>query len=233
MKSTLSLLIIGLIIGLLITAQFKTPRQRILNPVEPFSSLSSTREDLIAKVTVLKDALKSRRSENDALQTQLKQNKKSAEGLVEQFNELKQKVGLTELVSRGVVVSLADSSLAGELSIDSIVHAADLRDIVNTLWNAGAQAISINDERMVANTSIDSIVNIVLVNNTRITSPFVVKAVGDPKILAESVESTNNLNDLYRRKKNFGVILNVEKAKEVTIPAFTGSFDINFAKVQL
>lgn len=213
-------------------AQFKAPRQRVLNPVEPFSSLTATRESLIKKTMDLKDEIKSKRDENTVLQQQLKSGRQNTQSLVEEVDNLKEESGLTEIQTKGIVVSLADSP-AGELTIDSIIHAADLRDIVNLLWSAGATAISINDERMVATTSLDSIVNTVLVNNTRITSPFVIKAAGDSVKLAQVVENQNNLSDLYRRKKNFGIVFNIEKAKEVTIPAFSGSFDIKFANIEL
>lgn len=231
MKPTIVLLIIGLGAGVLFSAQLKTPRQRILNPVEPFSSLTTTRDNLVAKAASLKDEIKKKRDQNSSLQSGLSKNKKNAQILVDELKNLKETVGLTDVQSKGLVVTLADAR-SGEATIDSIVHAADLRDIINIMWSAGASAISINDERIVAITSIDSIVNTVLVNNTRLTSPFVIKAVGDSKILGEAIDSQDNLSDIHRRKKNFGLIINVERAKEVSIPAFSGSFDIKFAQIK-
>lgn len=231
MKSSVIALIIGLIVGLFVTAQFKSPRQRILNPVEPISSLTETHAALVEKSNRLKDEIKNKRDESKQLQDQLKRSRKNTQDLVEELEKLKDLVGLTEVQDKGIVITLADAS-RGELSVDSIIHAADLRDVVNILWSKDAKAISINDERVVATTSIDSIINTVLVNNTRITSPFVIKSLGDQRVLAEAVESTQNLADLHRRRKNSGIIFNVERAKEVTIIGFSGSFEVKFAKLK-
>lgn len=231
MKIIIFPLIVGLGIGLLLTAQFKAPRQRILNPVEPFTSLHDTRDRLTEKSNVLKSELKTMRQDIAQTQDRLKAQRKTSREILEEFDRLKAKVGLTELKDSGVVATLSDAA-QGELTADSIIHAADVRDVINILWRSGARAISINDERVVATTSIDSIVNTILVNNTRITGPFVIKATGDSRVLADAINAATNLEDLHRRQKSFGIVLNVERVKEVNIAAYSGSFDIKFARVK-
>lgn len=223
-------LIIGLAIGVLLTAQFKAARNRILNPVEPFTSLTEARDSLTEKVAKLKDEVKVLRDDTNTLQDKLKRSKRTNQELVDQSESLKALVGLKPAQDSGVVITLADAP-QGELSVDSIIHAADLRDLANVLWAAGASAVSINDERLVATTSVDSIINTVLVNNARITSPFTVKATGDSRKLADAVKSQSNLGDLNKRSRVNGIIFNVTKTREVNIAAFTGSFNINFARL--
>lgn len=232
MKTIIFPLAIGLGIGLLVTAQFKAPRQRILNPVEPVTSLTQTRETLTKKASALKDDIKIRRDLAAQLQDDFKNRQRASQGLVDQFKDLKANAGLTEIKDRGVVITLADSP-KGELTIDAIVHAADLRDVVNALALAQTRAISINDERVVATSSIDSGGNNILVNNTRIAGPFVIKAAGDQNTLGDAIEQSNGLSDLRRRQKNNGLVVNVERVKEVTVPAFTGSFNVTQARVKL
>lgn len=230
MKTAVFPLILGLAIGFIVTAQLKSPRQRILNPVEPVTSLVQARESLTKKTSDLKQEIKLRREEITALEEDLKKRKRASEGSVARLNDLKVKAGLTEIKDRGAVVTLADAP-KGEVSIDAIVHSADIRDVVNVLTAAGAYAVAVNDERVVATTSIDSAGNPILVNNVRTAGPFVIKAAGDPKVLADSLAAPDNLADIARRQKLHGLVFNVEKGSEVTIPPFTGSFVIKYAQL--
>lgn len=73
-------------------------------------------------------------------------------------------LGMTNLVGKGIEIILTDDPNATRESISSIddisrhiVHDADLRAIVNELKNAGAEAISINGQRIVNTTAITCI----------------------------------------------------------------------------
>lgn len=94
-------------------------------------------------------------------------------------------IGLTDVEGPGVIVTLKDDSSVTTDSLtisDSIsnhlVHDSDLISVVNELKNAGAEAISINDQRVVLNTSITCEGNVIMVNGEKISSPFVIKAIG-------------------------------------------------------
>jgi|GEM_PF-6956059 len=109
--------------------------------------------------------------------------------------DAKAMAGLTSIEGPGVVISLHDSpkstNAAPSVQTEYVVHDGDIRDIVNELWSAGAKAISVNGERIVANSSIRCIGRDIMVNFVRVSHPYVIQAVGDPRALAAHFEGDN------------------------------------------
>lgn len=229
-KLTLGLLILGVGVGLLLTTQWKTKPVRISNPVVPYVSLRGTRDKLTSEQEDLKKQILDLQGKIDSKQDELKKYQ-MAKKTIEEAESDKEKVGLTELKGQGVVIKM-DDSRKGEVTIDSITHAADLRDTVNFLWSIGAEAISINDERIVFSTSIDCIVNTILINSTKTSPPFEILALGNSKTLAEQLDNPNNLRDIKKRVKNEGLIFDVNSSKDITILPYDGSLSVEYAKIK-
>ena len=131
---------------------------------------------------------------------------------------------MTEVSGPGVILNIYDSAI-NNVTDNSIVHADDLRDIVSLLWGSGAEAISINNQRVVINTAIDCIVNTILINDVRLTPPFSIKAIGDRNILAERLTNPEVLKDIHSRKQKDGLIFEVSKNDDLIVPLFDGSFE--------
>lgn len=87
--------------------------------------------------------------------------------------------------------------------------------IVNQLKFEGAKAISINGQRIVNTTSIISIENTMLVNNKRITNPFIIKAIGSKDLLNNSMQ-----NGYLYNLKNEGISVDYEKLDTITIEEY-------------
>ena len=97
-------------------------------------------------------------------------------------------LGLTEITGEGIVLTVRDNDAARnkEMEINvskALVHDEDLRQLVNELKNAGAEAISINGQRIVSSTSIICSGAIVKVNGVKLNSPFEISAIGNPSTL--------------------------------------------------
>lgn len=115
----------------------------------------------------------------------------------QQVNDLLQKrdfeylrAGLTPVSGRGVVITMQDAIAVGELDVeDYIIHDRDVNDILDELKANGAKAISINDERVISTTKPVCAGPTIIVNENRYPSPFVIKAIGDPDVLSEAVQS--------------------------------------------
>ncbi len=221
------LIILGVGIGLLITTQWKTPQKRSVNPIGPFLALQQTDRDLINEQLTLKNDITMAQKNIDTETNLTKQDAASSQ-IAEQAQILKEKVGLTDKRGTGVVVTLDDSA-SGSGTADTISHAADLRDIVNVLWKNGAQAISINNERIIFNSSIDCIVNTILINNTKTTPPYTISAIGDSRQLNNALRNTAYLPEIAKRVKSEGLIFTVRSKWILSIPAFNGSFEILYA----
>ena len=116
------------------------------------------------------------------------------EASIEKENELKVGeaiLGTSEVSGKGVVITVNDNQTISTESLGAsedasmyIVHYDDLLNIVNELKNAGAEAISINGQRVIVTTPIICGGNIININGERIGSPFEIKAIGSPEALA-------------------------------------------------
>lgn len=217
------LAIVGIVFGILITAQWKSIPDRITNPIAPYTSLKETRDSLYEEQNQLKEEIK-------VLQTSIQEKQKSSENIALSKDQLtsikmeKSRAGLTRLNGPGVIITIDDST-KDNTTEESIVHAADLRDVINLLWSSGAEAISVNGERVVVNTAIDCIVNTILVNNTRIAAPFKIESIGDQNSIISNLNNPLILSDIHKRQQAEGLIFRIEKNNDITMPIFDGSYE--------
>jgi uncharacterized protein YlxW (UPF0749 family) len=229
-KLSILLLLTGVTLGLFLTSQWRAKPSRITSPLLPYTSLRETQEILQSENTSLKKQIGELQKQITQDQEILKKAKVGSTSSLEELEKLKRLIALTPLKGEGVNITLADSAASATFATtDTIVHAADLRDLINLLWASGASGIAINNQRISIFTSIDCIVNTILINNSRLTSPFTLAVVGNQKKLLEVLNDPSYLYDLHRRKK-LGLIFSVESAKEINLPPFNGSYVIQFAK---
>lgn len=111
-----------------------------------------------------------------------------------------------------------------------IVHEYELRDILNLLWRAGAEAVAINGERIVANTSIYCVGTTIMINNTRMSPPYELLVLGDPTALEAALSDPGALRSFKEAVKRYGLVFQISKQKEVTVPAYNGGFNIKYAQ---
>jgi uncharacterized protein YlxW (UPF0749 family) len=133
----------------------------------------------------------------------------------------------------GVVVVLDDSEAQIPPGADAnqyIVHEHDLRDIVNVLWMAGSEAIAINQERLVSQSSIYCVGSTVMVNDTRLSPPYLIRAIGNPRVQADYVRNPSYLKALKEKQRLYGLRLDVKPTTGLTLPAYTGGFLVQHAR---
>lgn len=148
------------------------------------------------------------------------------------FEETKVFAGTVALHGPGVVVLLKDSpkrtsSLMSQADMgDYIIHDRDVRDVANELFAAGAEAISINGQRLAANSSIRCVGPVVHVNATPIAAPFVLKAIGDPETLENGLKMPGGpAEGLFPLE-----MIEISRQPDITVPAFKGSTRLNVGK---
>ena len=102
-------------------------------------------------------------------------------GLQTQVDEIALAAGLVAVTGPGVEVSLDDSSLeespSGNIN-DLVIHSQDVQAVVNSLWRSGAEAMSINGQRLVSTSAVLCVGNTLLLNGTVHSPPYVVRAIG-------------------------------------------------------
>ena len=146
---------------------------------------------------------------------------------LEQYNMY---LGNTEVKGTGIIVTVSDaepSSINGDVYF-SIVHDADLLELVNALKNAGAEAISINGERITNATAITCIGNVIKINGERIGAPYEIKAIGLTSKLYGSLTMPGGYVGLLKRD---GVQVEIEQIEKETIiiPKYDGVYKFEYA----
>ncbi len=228
-KVSIILIIIGIGIGLFFSAQWKTKQTRVSDSLSPYLSLQNTRDDLTKEQESLKNEINSLQNKIKDEEAKLKKYNSNRDKL-DELDKDRELAGLTEVKGEGVVIKMDDSKNI-LVSSDSIAHAADLRDLVNLFNGLSVKAIEINNERVVFATSIDCIVNTVMINLTKTTAPFTIKVIGDSKKISDALKDENNLSDLHKRIKENGLIFDISTDQNITIAPYNGSYNIEYAKI--
>ena len=143
-------------------------------------------------------------------------------------------LGLTDLEGKGIELTIKDDpnvtteniGIIDDIS-NHIVHEQDLRAIVNELKNAGAEAISINEQRITTNTSINCIGNVIKIDDEKISSPFVIKAIGFPEIMESALARGGGYLDYM---DDYGIVISLKKLEKVKIPKYTGVISSKYIK---
>lgn len=133
-------------------------------------------------------------------------------------------LGLTPLEGPGVIILITDSSrelLENEDPNNLVVHDFDIQTIVNDLIAAGAEAISVNDERIVM-TKMDIVCNgpTIRINQRRIAQPFIIKAIGNKEHLESAITAPGKYGNLL---KEWGIFVEVNPTVNVHIPPYLGT----------
>lgn len=138
-------------------------------------------------------------------------NRLTAQG---RLRRLQVRTGFIAVRGEGVRVTVTDAPAGGELIRDT-----DLQLLVNGLWEAGAEAVSINGQRLTVRTAIENSGTVVNVNSQPLRSPYVLNAIGDRRTLqADLLASGSGLAvaDLVTR---FGFGFEMVNVEELVLPA--------------
>lgn len=230
---SLALIAVSVLLGFLLTAQLQTVRSRPIGGPEYGRSLSiATIQRLEDEQRSLKEAIASLRGQLVALQGQAIQGAGDLATINQELERQRLVAGLLPLRGPGVQVTLDDSARpipAGEDPANYLIHDYELRDIVNLLWLAGAEAIAINEERVVANTSIYCVGSTIIVNSTRLSPPYEIRAIGDASFLEEVLRDPSTLKKVKSKAQLYGVQFRWAQVRDLTLPAYTGSVAIKYA----
>ena len=216
-----SITFICVIVGFILSTEFRQEDE--LETVQPEQRI----EELSAQL--LKAEM-----ERDALQKQILNLQGELElspAEIATMDDLKMKAGLTALEGSGVIVRMDDSNISAKLGDNPnlyVIHDEDILRIVNELRAAGAEAISINGQRLIATSEIRCAGPTLSVNNVRSAPPFEIIAIGDKNSLENSIKMRGGVEDAL---KVWGIQIDVQSLENVYIPPYSGDFRHVFAKV--
>lgn len=145
--------------------------------------------------------------------------------------------GLTELSGRGVVVTLTDAPRdadgkypAGASPDDLVVHQQDVQSVLNALWAGGADAVAMQDQRIVNTSAPRCIGNTLLLHGRTYSPPYVVTAIGDPARLAATLANEPGIKMFKQYAVRYGLGYTQQQSAALTVPAYTGQLHTEYAR---
>ena len=152
---------------------------------------------------------------------------KTAQLLHTELKQLNEALGKTDVEGEGIVIQVIDKE-ENLLEVSTVrrITAEDLVFVINELFGAGAEAISINGYRIITTSSIVDIgIEFIKVNGERIQSPYVINAIGNPDYLKSAVSVKDGQLDVL---KGFGHDINVNESKRIRIEKYDGEINSRY-----
>ncbi len=221
-----SIAIVCIVLGIMLAVQFKTTERyvdtnlstaRTEELTQALNNATEERDTLAQEVISLREKLDNARKTDQAMAD-----------LQEEIQKANLYATLLPVEGKGIILTLNDSNRtlqAGENVSSDLIHDQDLLIIVNELKASGAEAISINGERIAAMSEIRCAGTTILVNWNKIAPPFTIKAIGNPDMLESGVLIKNGYLESL---KLLGFPVNIQKAEKLEIPAYNGRVKFTF-----
>lgn len=214
---------IALILTMVIFIQFKTVKETDITAIETMreaelrtelSSWKAKYDEISAKLEEIEDKISNYRND-------IENNEKNSKLLDQEYADTEKYLGYTDVQGEGIQVVLDDTEYKQ-------VQSSDILSLVNELRLAGAEAISINDERVVSTTEIVNVdTRFVIVNGKRVVAPFTIKAIGDKKYLESAISIKGGYIDEIKAKE---ITINYSVEDKLTINKFSGKMSLQNAK---
>jgi uncharacterized protein YlxW (UPF0749 family) len=144
--------------------------------------------------------------------------------------------GLTAVTGPGTTVVLDDAhsvpaGLSSAEQNELVVHQSDLQAVVNALWAGGAEAMTVAGQRIIATSAVRCVGNTLLLNGQVFSPPFRVQAIGPSAAMVTALDHSAGVTLFKQAASYFGLGYTVESTGGLTLPAYSGSVNLSYAKV--
>ncbi len=183
-------------------------------------SLRDRKEALSKELNALDeriDEYKNSESEESVVIKNLKNDIKKYENLA----------GYTDATGPGVVIKIEEQEGSNDM-VNFMYNYEYLLDLINKLNAAGAEAISINNERIIVATDIQLAGEKFLINENPVIPPFEIKSIGNPDTLEAALNLRYGI--IWSIRNDFGVNVKIEKVEKLKIPRYTKKMNFNYSK---
>lgn len=205
--------------------QFKTVEETDITAIENMreAELRTAISEWKGKYEDTQKQLENNRKSVKEYQETIEKNGEASELVDKDLAESNMLLGKTDVVGEGVVITLTNTNTP-----DGTVTYFHLLELINELRYAGAEAISINDARIVTTTEITQVDNRMQASGQRIASPYVIKAIGNQTYLSSTLSlKDSGFIDRYRAS---GMDIKLEKGNNIRILKYNGDLKVKYMK---
>ena len=142
-------------------------------------------------------------------------------------------VGLGAVSGKALRVTLDDAPLSENPDgVDAnmlVVHQQDIQMVVNTLWSGGAEAMTIQGQRVISTTAVKCVGNTVVLHGVAYAPPYVIEVIGDLNAMQKALDTSEAVRIYKEYVSAYQLGWSVERAGQVTMPAYTGAVAVSHA----
>lgn len=206
----------------IIFMQFKVVRQTDITSIETLTE-TELRSELIAwreKYEELQLKYEETVTKIQEYQEEYKSDEQTERLLEAELESLKMLLGETDVVGQGIIMTISEENIK-----EDRIYYEDLLNIVNDLKAAGAEAISINGNRIMNRTDIVEVNGYIKVNSKNTIAPYTIKAIGNQTYLESALLGVGGYVD---ELKKWGFDVEVERSEMVQIEAYTNQLTLKY-----
>lgn len=232
-KGFIFVFIATIILGALISMNFNFERIRSYNQLDSaeYQNAVEERASLYKEIGNLKEDNIEKKSKINKYSSNYKKDDKILEDMKSQISDYEMFIGLNKVQGPGIVLTIKDGKTnPREENTDEIdnklLHYYDMELILNELRVAGAEAISVNNHRVVPWTGVVCSWAFMGFDDGGMEyAPFNIYVIGDPeKLKAALLEDGSHVKELIFRK----LYINIEKKDKIVMPPTTASANVNY-----
>lgn len=225
----------SIIVGVLITSNFSFDRKttRVVLNSKQYQQQYSYRSTLISEVDKLKSKYVDLLTKTSKFSSDNSGNSEEDE-IKEELNNARVLTGVSDVEGQGVKLTLSDGTdklngvdIRSQDDNSKIIHQEDVLEILNELKAVGAEAISVNGQRIVSNTEFICDGPFLLVNGVQLPSPFCFDVIGDKEKLYDYINADNNY---FKVLKNRSISVEAVKEDNIKILGYTGKISSSYLR---
>ncbi|GAA2315949.1 DUF881 domain-containing protein [Streptomyces kunmingensis] len=157
----------------------------------------------------------------------------------EKLDGLEKASGTKKLKGEAVSVTLDDAPPNATAKLpgypepqpnDLVIHQQDLQAVVNALWHGGAKGVQVMDQRLISTSAVRCVGNTLILQGRVYSPPYKITAVGDAEKLKQAVAASPEIQNYMLYVNAYGLGWKVEDDGAVTLPAYSGTVDLHYAK---
>ena len=217
--------------GLMMTTAATNSRGHDLRPERDTDMATLVRSQASHNAALQKEAAGLRAQVEDL--SKADQTPGATSSVISSASALAPSVGLEAVSGKALRVTLDDAPLSENPDgVDAnmlVVHQQDIQMVVNTLWSGGAEAMTIQGQRVISTTAVKCVGNTVVLHGVAYAPPYVIEAIGDLNAMQKALDTSEAVRIYKEYVSAYQLGWSVERAGQVTMPAYTGAVAVSHA----
>ncbi|MCJ0905512.1 DUF881 domain-containing protein [Rhodococcus sp. ARC_M6] len=221
-------LVVCLVAGLMVATAQRSAEENQLQVTDStrLSDLVRSAQANASDVSATRDQLS---AQLNALQVEAARSNAGVADTLAEIDAISVDAGLTSMTGPGVVVTMTDAprNADGKYPVDAtpddlVVHQQDVQSVLNALWAGGAEAVGMQDQRIVNTSAPRCIGNTLLLHGRTYSPPYVMRAIGNTERLEAALAGEPGIRVFKQYAMRFGLGYTQASPEQITVPAYTG-----------